>query len=64
MAQVPSPEEFTAASGRTRQPSRPLLSASIAAATLPFRRLQRLAPTRGTGLVALGRRPAPPSGRP
>ena len=57
MAQVPSPEEFTAASGRTLQPTRPLLSASIAAATLPFRRLQRLAPTRGTGLVALGRRP-------
>lgn len=58
MERVPSPEEFTAASGRTMQPSRPLLAASIAAATLPFRRLQRLTPVRGTGLVAIGRRPA------
>jgi SAM-dependent methyltransferase len=55
---TPSPEEFTAASGRTMQPSRPLLAASIAAGTLPFRRLQRLTSTRGTGLVAIGRRPA------
>jgi SAM-dependent methyltransferase len=58
MERVPSPEEFTAASGRWLQPSHPLLAASIAAATLPFRRLQRLTPVRGTGLVAIGRRPA------
>ncbi len=57
LERMPSPEEFTAASGRTLQPTRPLLSASIAAATLPFRWLQRLAPTRGTGLVAVARRP-------
>jgi SAM-dependent methyltransferase len=57
MERVPSPEEFTAASGRWMQPSNALLAASIAAGTLPFRRLQRLVPTRGTGLVAIGRRP-------
>jgi len=58
MDDVPGPEEFTAASGRTMQPSRPLLAASIATGTLPFRWLQRLTRTRGTGLVAIGRRPA------
>ena len=57
LGDLPEPEEFTAASGRTLQPTRPVLAASIAAATFPFRRLQRLAPTRGTGLVALARRP-------
>jgi SAM-dependent methyltransferase len=53
----PTPEELTAGSGRVLQPSSPAGAAAIAAATLPFRYLQRLAPTRGTGLVALARRP-------
>lgn len=57
MDDVPSCEELTAASGRTLQPTRPLLAAGIAAATLPFARLQRLRPTRGTGLIAVGLRP-------
>ena len=58
MSQVPTPEEFTAASGRTMQPTRPLVAASVATGTLPFRWLQRLTRTRGTGIVAIGRRPA------
>jgi SAM-dependent methyltransferase len=53
----PTPEELTAGSGRLMQPTRPAVAAAVAAATLPFRYLQRLAPTRGTGLVALARRP-------
>jgi SAM-dependent methyltransferase len=53
----PAPEELTAASGRTFQPARPAVAAATAAGTLPFRYLQRLAPRRGTGLVALARRP-------
>lgn len=56
MDATPTPEQLTAASGRTGQPSRPAVAAAIAAATLPFRYLQRLAPTRGTGLVAVARR--------
>jgi SAM-dependent methyltransferase len=54
---APTPEALTAASGRTGQPTRPAVAAAVTAATLPFRFLQRLAPTRGTGLVALARRP-------
>lgn len=54
----PSPEERTAASGRHQQPGRPAVGRAIGAATLPFRYLQRLAPVRGTGLVAVATRPA------
>ena len=57
MGGTPTPEELTAASGRTGQPGRPAVAAAITAATLPFRYLQRLAPTRGTGLIAVARRP-------
>jgi SAM-dependent methyltransferase len=53
----PSPEERTAASGRHQQPARPAVGRAIEAATLPFRYLQRLAPVRGTGLVAVATRP-------
>jgi SAM-dependent methyltransferase len=52
-----SPEERTAASGRHQQPARPAVGRAIEAATLPFRYLQRLAPVRGTGLVATATRP-------
>jgi SAM-dependent methyltransferase len=54
----PSPEERTAASGRHQQPARPAVGRAIEAATLPFRYLQRLAPVRGTGLVAVATRRA------
>lgn len=57
MGAAPTPEQLTAASGRTGQPGRAAVAATITAATLPFRYLQRLAPTRGTGLVAVARRP-------
>jgi SAM-dependent methyltransferase len=57
MGRTPTPEEMTAASGRFLQPSRPAAAAAIAAATLPFRYLQRVSTTRGTGLVAVARRP-------
>ncbi|HEX8347851.1 MAG TPA: class I SAM-dependent methyltransferase [Actinoplanes sp.] len=48
--------ERTAGSGRRTQPNRALGAVSAAAVT-PFRYLQRLAPRRGVGLVALARRP-------
>lgn len=51
-------EELTAASGRTFQPSKPFTGAVVKAATVPFRYLQRAQPKRGTGLVAVARRPA------
>jgi SAM-dependent methyltransferase len=53
-----SPVERTAASGRHQQPGRPAVGRAIEAATVPFRYLQRLAPERGTGLVAVATRPA------
>jgi SAM-dependent methyltransferase len=55
---APSFEERTAASGRHQQPGRAAVGRGIEVATLPFRYLQRLAPTRGTGLVATATRPA------
>ena len=54
----PSFEERTAASGRHQQPGKAVVGRAIEAATLPFRYLQRLAPTKGTGLVAVATRPA------
>jgi SAM-dependent methyltransferase len=51
-------EERTAASGRHQQPGRAAVGRAIEGATLPFRYLQRFAPTRGTGLVAVATRPA------
>jgi hypothetical protein len=57
-AGAPTPEERTAASGRHQQPGGGLVGRAIEVATLPFRYLQRLAPTRGTGLVAVATRPA------
>ena len=50
-------EELTAASGRTFQPSKRSSGLAVQAATLPFRYLQRAQPNRGTGLVAVARRP-------
>jgi SAM-dependent methyltransferase/uncharacterized membrane protein YbhN (UPF0104 family) len=55
-----SPEAQTAHSGRTLQPTSPVLGALIAAAIWPFRLLQRGLPRHGTGLVARARRPAAP----
>lgn len=52
-----SPEELTAASGRTFQPTTKWSGSLVQAVTLPFRYLQRLRPTAGTGLVAVARRP-------
>jgi SAM-dependent methyltransferase len=49
-------EERTAGSGRHLQPKR-LAGLAVAGGVTPFRYLQRLAPTRGTGLVAVARRP-------
>lgn len=54
----PTPEERTAGSGRHLQPSSRLVGRGVELATLPFRYLQRLAPNRGTGLVAVATRPA------
>ena len=51
-------QERTAASGRHQQPGGGPVGRAIEVATLPFRYLQRLAPTRGTGLVAVATRPA------
>lgn len=48
--------ERTAGSGRWHQPPA-ALGAATAAATLPFRLLQRRLPDRGVGLLAVGRRP-------
>lgn len=50
-------EELTAASGRTFQPGGKLSGGFIRASTLPFRYLQRLRTGKGTGLVAVARRP-------
>jgi glycosyltransferase involved in cell wall biosynthesis len=47
--------ERTASTGRTFQPPNRLVGTAVAVTTTPFRYLQRLAPTRGTGLVALAR---------
>jgi len=52
-----SPADRTSASGRLIQPTRHRTGVSIELATLPFRALQRRFPDRGTGLVALARRP-------
>lgn len=49
--------ERTAGSGRLLQPKR-LAGLAIATGVAPFRYLQRLAPTRGTGIVAVAQRPA------
>ena len=49
--------ERTASTGRTFQPPNRALGAAVQLGTWPFRYLQRLAPGRGTGLVALARRP-------
>jgi SAM-dependent methyltransferase len=51
-----TPAEGTAGSGRILQPRR-LAGIAVAAGIVPFTQLQRLAPSRGTGLVALARRP-------
>lgn len=51
-------EELTAASGRTFQPSGHVAGRAIQAATAPFRVMQRLRPTRGTGFVAVAAKPA------
>lgn len=48
--------ERTAASGRLMQPQTQAVGWAIAAATVPFRALQRLRPGAGTGLVLLARR--------
>jgi SAM-dependent methyltransferase len=48
--------EGTAGSGRFLQP-RALAGLAIAVGVAPFAQLQRLAPARGTGLIALARRP-------
>jgi SAM-dependent methyltransferase len=53
--------ERTARSGRRAQPNQ-VLGAASAAAVTPFRYLQRLAPRRGVGLVALARRPGTAAG--
>jgi SAM-dependent methyltransferase len=50
-------DERTAASGRHQQPGKALVGRAIEVATLPFRYLQRAAPTKGTGLVAVATRP-------
>ncbi len=52
-----TPAELTAASGRTFQPTGRAAGDAVQLATLPFRYLQRLQPARGTGLVAVARRP-------
>jgi SAM-dependent methyltransferase len=53
-----SVEELTAGSGRYLQPSGRVMGALVNAVTVPFRYLQRVRPTAGTGLVAVARRPA------
>jgi SAM-dependent methyltransferase len=53
-----TPQQRTAASGRHQQPGGGPIGRGIELATLPFRYLQRLAPDRGTGLVAVATRPA------
>jgi len=51
-------EDRTAASGRAFQPPNQNVGRAVKVATAPFRYLQRLAPTRGIGLVAIASRPA------
>jgi SAM-dependent methyltransferase len=51
-------EDRTAASGRTFQPPNQKVGLAVQVATTPFRYLQRVAPTRGTGLVSVATRPA------
>ena len=51
------PEELTLASGRTFQPGDQLVGTLIAAGTAPFRVLQRARKNKGTGLVAIARKP-------
>jgi SAM-dependent methyltransferase len=53
-----SMEELTKASGRTFQPKNSWQGALVAASTTPFRWLQRVRRSSGTGLVAVARRPA------
>jgi SAM-dependent methyltransferase len=50
-------EELTAASGRTFQPAGRTAGEAVRLATLPFRYLQRMRPSAGTGLVAVARKP-------
>jgi len=50
-------EDRTSGSGRVMQPDKRALGVAFQAASAPFRLIQRAFPTRGTGLVALGRLP-------
>ncbi len=50
--------ELTAASGRMLQPSSRLAGVGVDVGVVPFRVLQRLAPHKGNGIVALARKPA------
>lgn len=50
------PEELSAASGRTFQPSRPMTGRVFELAALPFCYLQRIRPHAGTGLVLVATR--------
>ncbi|GAA2359178.1 class I SAM-dependent methyltransferase [Dactylosporangium salmoneum] len=52
----------TAASGRLLQPARPLRGLAHRWATAPFRLLQRAAPGRGPGLIAVASAPTPAAG--
>lgn len=49
--------DLTGASGRTFQPGAGWKGGAVHAATVPFRYLQRLRPTRGIGMVAVARKP-------
>jgi SAM-dependent methyltransferase len=53
-----SAEEMTTASGRRFQPNTMVMGSVLAAAAAPFRLLQRVQPTRGTGVVAVARKPS------
>ncbi len=53
-----SPQERTAASGRTYQAPGLAVGLAVQVGTLPFRYLQRVQPRRGVGLVAVATRPA------
>lgn len=50
-------DELSAASGRTFQPQGSAAGRAVQLGTLPFRHLQRLRPTAGTGLVLVAKRP-------
>jgi SAM-dependent methyltransferase len=52
-----SMEERSGGSGRLLQPQRPAIGAAIRLGTAPFRRIQRAFPRRGTGIVAVARKP-------